>query len=68
MPTEGLTVTFTNEAAQRVRYRFEPRSAGGWTRHKEHFDDGVWRPVGTEIVADADIELDVDSDLVAVVH
>jgi len=54
--TEGLTIEFTNTAATRRRYRFEPRSAGGWLRTEEEYREGRWRPVGREVVADVVIE------------
>lgn len=57
---EGFTVAFTNTASNHVRYRFEPRSVGGWTRYEEHFDTGQWRPVGEEIVCDVELEVDHD--------
>jgi len=53
---EGLTVEYTDEASNRRRVRFEPRAAGGWDRAVEEFDDGRWRPVGEEIVADVIIK------------
>jgi len=59
---EGLTIEFTNAASRRRRYRFEPRSAGGWWRHEEEFESGSWRPVGREVVAD--IAIEASSDLV----
>jgi len=61
--SEGITIEFTDAASRRRRYRFEARSAGGYTRHEEEFDGDSWRPVGREIVADVVIE--ASSDLVA---
>jgi len=70
MPREGFAVEFTNTASNRVRHRFEPRAAGGWTRHEEHYDShegGSWRPVGKEIVADVVLQADADCEALAVI-
>jgi len=56
----GLTIEFTNAATQRRRYRFEQRSAGGWWRVEEEFNEGSWRAVGKEVVADVVIEADAE--------
>ncbi|QLH78661.1 hypothetical protein HZS55_15800 [Halosimplex rubrum] len=57
MPEEGITLAFTNEASNRRRIRLERRDAGGWTMHDEEYDGDKWRPVGREIVADAELEI-----------
>jgi hypothetical protein len=54
----GLTIHYTDAACRRRRVRFERRSVGGWERIVEEYSAGEWRPVGREVVADTDIEVD----------
>ena len=64
--TDGRTVTLTwNPAATTrpvFRMVFEPRYDGGYDRREERYDvtDGVWRPVGTDVVDSLDIDISVD--------
>jgi hypothetical protein len=55
---EQVAVEFVNEAGNRRRVRFERRGAGGWDRTVEEFDDGEWRGVGGEIVANLQVAVD----------
>ncbi|WP_135363431.1 hypothetical protein [Halosimplex halophilum] len=61
MSSEGITLAFTNEASNRRRIRLERRDAGGWILHDEEFDGDKWRPVGREIVADAELEVGAEA-------
>jgi len=52
----GILVEYTDAASNRRRIRFERRRVGGWDRIVEERDQGEWREVGHEIVADVAIE------------
>lgn len=54
---DRLTAKYTDEAGNRRRLRLEARDSGGWDRVVEELDDGEWRHVGGEIVADVDVEI-----------
>jgi len=61
MTDEGITLAFTNGASNRRRIHLERRDAGGWTMHDEEYDGDKWRPVGREIVADAELEVGAEA-------
>lgn len=61
---ECITLRWTPPNARPRRIRLEPRAAGGWTRiEQERTDEGEWRTVGQEIVAD--VELDAPAAIVS---
>jgi hypothetical protein len=57
--SNALVVTYDRLAQPPYRQVFEPRAADGpdWVRIEEvRADDGTWREVGSEIVADVTLE------------
>jgi len=55
MSGASFEIEFVNTAANRRRYVFERRQAGGWLRVEEEFDGEEWHSVGEEIVSQVSI-------------
>jgi len=49
---------FVDQHSRRRRVRFVREDPGGWSRVEEQLDDGEWRPLGGEAVADLEMSVD----------
>lgn len=56
MTDDSITVRWTGADTSPRRLRFEPRSAGGYTRIEERWSGDEWVPEGQEIVADVGLD------------
>ena len=56
--SETVAVEFMPERGPRRRIEFRERSVGGYVRVEMHDRDGCWQPVGSEIVARLEVNVD----------